>query len=168
MADGASNIPEIVTTDLSSIPSLNVRPADISSPPSRPATPSSPPFHSTVPRAQGDSTLLSPHPRAQWRTSLDSRSHSPSPTVVSSNDGASFDPHSLTLFTQSSVHFTTFLSLRDNKPEERSDYSSLHLLPDKISTHHRKTSSATFTSSHEGDSSFDETEPHHAVPSMEW
>jgi hypothetical protein len=90
-----------------------------------------------------------------------SRNHSPSPTVVSSNDGASFDPPSPTLFTQSSVHFTTSLSLRDNKPEERSGYSSLHLLPDKVSTHHRKASSATFTSSHEGYSSLDETEPDH-------
>jgi len=90
-----------------------------------------------------------------------SRSHSPRPTVVSSNDGASFDPTSPTLFTQSSVHFTTFLSLRDNKPEERSGYSSSYVFPDKVSTHHHKASSATITSSHESYSSFDETEPDH-------
>ena len=53
------------------------------------------------------------------------------------------------------------LSLRDNKPEERSSYSSWHLLPDKVSSHHRKASNATFTSSHEGHSSVDETEPDH-------
>ena len=53
------------------------------------------------------------------------------------------------------------LSLRDNKPEERSGYSSLHLLPDKVSTDHRKASNATFTSSHEGYSSFDGTELDH-------
>ena len=116
-------------------------------------------FHSTVPRPQGDSTFLSPHPRAQRRTSLDSRIHSPSPIVVSSNDGASFVPPSPTLSTQSSAHFTTTLSLRNNKLEERSGYSSLYLLPDKVSTHHRKASNATFTSSHEGHSSINETEP---------
>jgi len=53
------------------------------------------------------------------------------------------------------------LSLRDNKPEEHSDYSSLHLLLDKVSTHHRKASNGTFTSSHESYGSFDETEPDH-------
>ena len=99
--------------------------------------------------------------RKYFGTSWDSRSHSSSPTVVSSNDGASFVPPSPTLSTQSSAHFTTSLSLRDNKPEERSGYSSLYLLPDKVSTHHRKASNATFTSSHEGHSSIDETEPDH-------
>jgi Ca2+-transporting ATPase len=88
------------------------------------------------------------------------------PTVVSSNDGASlFVPPSPTLSTQSSVHFATSLSLRDNKPDERNGYSSLHLLSspmDKLSAHHRKSSNATFASSHEGHSSLDETEPDHA------
>ncbi|OAX36045.1 calcium-translocating P-type ATPase, partial [Rhizopogon vinicolor AM-OR11-026] len=94
--------------------------------------------------------------------SLDSRSHSPSPTMYSSNDGASLTiPPSPTLSTQSSVHFATSLSLRDNQPEERNGYTSLHLLPDRVSAHHRKASNATFTSSHEGYSSFDETEPDH-------
>jgi Ca2+-transporting ATPase len=161
MADGANNIPEIVTTDLSSIPTLNVRHSNVSPPPSRPSTPPS------APRAQGDSTLLSPYPRMQGRPSLDSRSYSPSPTVVSSNDGASslnIPPPSPTLSTQSSVHFATSVSLRENKPDERSGYSSLHLLTpstDRVSTHHRKASNATFTSSHEGHSSFDDTEPDH-------
>ena len=90
-----------------------------------------------------------------------SHSHSPSPTVVSSNDGASFDPPSPTLFTESLVRFTTSLSLRDNNPEERSGHYSLHLLPDKASTCNRKASNGTFTSSHESYSNFDETEPDH-------
>ncbi|KAG2336210.1 hypothetical protein BDR05DRAFT_1006068 [Suillus weaverae] len=87
------------------------------------------------------------------------------PTVVSSNDGASlFVPPSPTLSTQSSVHFATLLSLRDNKPDERNGYSSLHLLSspmDKLSAHHRKSSNATFASSHEGHSSLDKTELDH-------
>jgi hypothetical protein len=88
------------------------------------------------------------------------------PTVVSSNDGASlFVPPSPTLSTQSSVHFATSLSLRDNKPDKHNGYSSLHLLSspmDKLSAHHRKSSNATFASSHEGHSSLDKTEPDHA------
>ncbi|KAG1838686.1 hypothetical protein F4604DRAFT_1941180 [Suillus subluteus] len=88
------------------------------------------------------------------------------PTVVSSNDGASlFVPPSPTLSTQSSVHFATSLSLRDDKPDERNGYSSLHLLSspmDKLSAHHQKSSNTTFASSHEGHSSLDETEPDHA------
>ncbi|KAG1765253.1 hypothetical protein EDD22DRAFT_1015734 [Suillus occidentalis] len=87
------------------------------------------------------------------------------PTVVSSNDGASlFVPPSPTLSTQSSVHFATSLSLRDNKPDEHNGYSSLHLLSspmDKLLAHHRKSSNATFASSHEGHSSLDKTEPDH-------
>lgn len=144
------NIPEIVTTDLSSSHTV----------------PTSPSTYDARSKLQPDSTLLSPHPQSQRRVSLDSRSHSPSPTVVSSNDGASlFVPPSPTLSTQSSVHFATSLSLRDNKPDERNGYSSLHLLSspmDKLSAHHRKSSNATFASSHEGHSSLDETEPDHA------
>ncbi|KAG1747134.1 Ca-transporting ATPase [Suillus paluster] len=92
--------------------------------------------------------------------SVDSRSHSPTPTFVSSNDGSSLNPPpSPTLSTQSSAHFATSISLRENKPDERSGYSSLHLLgPDKDILHHRKLS---FASSHEGHSSLDETEPDH-------
>ncbi|KIK34086.1 hypothetical protein CY34DRAFT_17962 [Suillus luteus UH-Slu-Lm8-n1] len=114
---------------------------------------------------------VTPHSIADvsCQTSLDSRSHSPSPTVVSSNDGASlFVPPSPTLSTQSSVHFATSLSLRDNKPDERNGYSSLHLLGspmDKLSAHHRKSSNAAFASSHEGHSSLDETEPD---PNRSW
>ncbi|KAF9234118.1 Ca-transporting ATPase [Melanogaster broomeanus] len=100
------------------------------------------------------------------RMSLDvPRSLSPSPTFVSSLEGSSFGaPPSPTLSTQSSVQFATSLALRGNKPDERSGISSLNLLtpstPDRA-IHHRKGSIATFTSSHEGHSSLDETEPDH-------
>ncbi|KAG1781576.1 Ca-transporting ATPase [Suillus placidus] len=150
MAEG--NIPEIVlvTTDLSSNQTVN----PLFASPSANAS-----------RAQPDSTLLFPPANLQPRTSLDSRSYSPSPTVVSSNDGASLMvPPSPTLSAQSSGHFPTSLSLRDNKPDERSGYSSLHLLSplmDKVPVHQRKPSNATFASSHEGHSSLDETEPDH-------
>ncbi|KAG2157932.1 Ca-transporting ATPase [Suillus bovinus] len=145
------NIPEIVTTDLSS--NHAVIPLFASS--------STNPPHRTHP----DSSLLSPHPQSHRRVSLDSRSHSPSPTIVSSNDGASqFVPPSPTLSNSSSAHFATSLSLRDNKPDERNGYSSLNLLTasmNKLSAHRRKLSNATFTSSHEGHSSLNETEPDH-------
>ncbi|KAG1821813.1 Ca-transporting ATPase [Suillus subaureus] len=85
--------------------------------------------------------------------------------MVSSNDGASLAvPPSPTLSAQSSGHFPTSLSLRDNKPDEGSGYTSLHLLSpsvNKVLIHQRKPSNATFTSSHEGHSSLDETEPDH-------
>ncbi|KIK99153.1 hypothetical protein PAXRUDRAFT_132713 [Paxillus rubicundulus Ve08.2h10] len=94
------------------------------------------------------------------------RSLSPSPTFVSSNEGSSVGaPPSPTLSTQSSVQFATSLTLRDNKPDERSGISSLHLLSPCIADrapHRRKGSCATFTSSNEGHSSLDETEPDHA------
>ncbi|KAF8837766.1 Ca-transporting ATPase [Paxillus ammoniavirescens] len=98
--------------------------------------------------------------------SLDApRSLSPSPTFVSSNEGSSFGaPPSPTLSTQSSVQFATSLTLRDNKPDERSGITSLHLLSPTLADrapHRRKGSVATFTSSHEGHSSLDETEPDH-------
>ncbi|KAG2361782.1 hypothetical protein BDR07DRAFT_1485475 [Suillus spraguei] len=143
------NIPEIVTTDLSSNPLFTSSSTNAFSQP-RP-----------------DSTLLSPglHPQSQRRVSVDSRSHSPSPTMVSSNDGACLTvPPSPTLSAHSSSHFPTALSLRDNKPDERSGYSSLNILSpliNKVSIHQRKSSNATFTSSHEGHSSLDETEPDH-------
>ncbi|KAF9223507.1 Ca-transporting ATPase [Gyrodon lividus] len=95
------------------------------------------------------------------------RSLSPSPTFVSSNEGSSFGaPPSPTLSTQSSVQFATSLTLRDNKPDERSGISSLHLLSPSIAdraAHRRKGSIATFNSSHEGHSSLDETEPDHGT-----
>ncbi|KAG1872060.1 Ca-transporting ATPase [Suillus tomentosus] len=145
-------IPEIVTTDLSSNHTVIPIFASSSTNPS--------------PRILPDSTFLSPHPQSHRRVSLDSRSHSPSPTVVSSNDGASqFVPPSPTLSSRSSGHFATSLSLRDNKPDEHNGYSSLHILGpsmNKVLTHHRKPSNATFTSSHEGHASLDETEPDHA------
>lgn len=145
-------IPEIVTTDLSSNHTVIPIFASSSTNPS--------------PRILPDSTLLSPHPQSHRRVSLDSRSHSPSPTVVSSNDGASqFVPPSPTLSSRSSGHFATSLSLRDNKPDEHNGHSSLHILGssmNKVLTHHRKPSNATFTSSHEGHASLDETEPDHA------
>ncbi|KAG1781800.1 hypothetical protein EV702DRAFT_607694 [Suillus placidus] len=90
-------MPEIVTTDLSSNQTVN----PLFASPSANAS-----------RAQPDSTSLLFPPR----TSLDSRSYSPSPTVVSSNDGASLMvPPSPTLSAQSSGHFPTSLSLRDNE-----------------------------------------------------
>ncbi|KAG2751609.1 hypothetical protein P692DRAFT_20830864 [Suillus brevipes Sb2] len=99
--------------------------------------PTSPSTYDACSKLQPDSTLLSPHPQSQCRVSLYSRSHSPSPTVVSSNNGASlFIPPSPTLSTQSSVHFTTSLSLRDNKPDERNGYSSLHLLSSPMGHSH--------------------------------
>ena len=154
MADWATNnIPQIVTTDLSSIPTLNCRQSSVSPPPHT----SSPP-----PRTHADVSFLSPHSGAHPRSSLDSRSHSPTPTAVSSNDAASSVlPPSPTLSSRSSGQFPTTLLLRDNKPDEHGGLSSLHLLspsPDIIPNHRRKPS---FASSHEGHSSFDETEPDH-------
>jgi len=55
--------------------------------------------------------------------------------------------------------------LRDNKPDKRNGYSSLHLLSpstDKIPIHLRKASNATFASSAAGHSGLDETEPNHS------
>ncbi|KAG2740699.1 hypothetical protein P692DRAFT_20880697 [Suillus brevipes Sb2] len=54
---------------------------------------------------------------------------------LSSNDGASlFVPPSPTLSTQSSAHFATSLSLRDNKPDQCNGHSSLHFrsLPEEL------------------------------------
>jgi hypothetical protein len=51
--------------------------------------PASPSTYDARSKLQPDSTLLSPHPQSQRRVSPYSRSHSPSPTVVSSNNGAS-------------------------------------------------------------------------------
>ena len=145
MSPAAPNIPAIVTTDLSSKLSLvNDQPP-------------SPDF-------------LSPHPplpsSSAHRSSFDiPRSPSPSLTFVSSNDAASFiPPPSPTLSTQSSVHFATSLALRDNRPDERCGVSSLQLLsPSAIdrTAHRRKGSTTTFASSHDGHSSFDETEADH-------
>ena len=146
MPPAAPNIPAIVTTDLSSKLSLVN---------DQPRSPSPPP------------DLLSPYPplpsSSTHRSSLDlTRSPSPSLTCVSSNDAGSFaHPPSPTLSTQSSVHFTTSLALRDNRPEERSGISSLQLLsPSAIDrTAHRRMGS--FTSSHDGHSSINETEADH-------
>ncbi|KIJ14249.1 hypothetical protein PAXINDRAFT_12900 [Paxillus involutus ATCC 200175] len=171
MAGGASNIPAIVTTDLSSTQSLHDQlPHDY---PHHDLL-DSPPAHNNShtfypPRWAGPPSLLSPYSNGNLgprRLSLDApRSLSPSPTFASSNEGSSFGaPPSPTLSTQSSVQFATSLTLRDNKPDERSGVSSLNLLspsfPDRA-PHRRKGSFATFTSSHEGHSSLDETEPDH-------
>src|SRR6267154_3181886 len=100
--------------------------------------------------------------RPTERISLGSRSHSFTSTMLS-EDGTSLiavtAPPSPVLSTQSSA-----LSLRDNKPDGLSSYSSLHLSPstDKVSIHYRKASNATFRSSHEGRNSFDETEHFHS------
>ena len=145
MPPASPNIPAIVTTDLSSKLSL------VNDPP-----PSPPP-----------SDLLSPTlPSSSLRRpSFDiPRSPSPSLTFVSSNDAASvLPPPSPTLSTQSSVHFATSLTLRDNRPDERSGASSLQLLsPSAIDrTAHRRKGS--FTSSHDGHSSIDETEADHSA-----
>ncbi|KAG6370021.1 hypothetical protein JVT61DRAFT_12540 [Boletus reticuloceps] len=82
--------------------------------------------------------LLSPHPpipsSTNHRSSFDTLcSPSPSLTFVSSNDASSFaHPPSSTLSTQSSVHVATSLALRDNKPDERSGFSSLQLLSPSV------------------------------------
>ncbi|KAF9234120.1 hypothetical protein BU15DRAFT_65976 [Melanogaster broomeanus] len=85
-----------------------------------------------------------------------------SPTFVSSLGGSSFGaPLSPTLSMQSPVQSATPLKLRENKPDERSGISSLHLLTPSTPDgpiHHRK---GSFTSSHDGHSSLDETEPDH-------
>ncbi|KAG2153970.1 kinase-like domain-containing protein [Suillus clintonianus] len=73
---------------------------------------------------QPDLAFLSPDSRSRRPISLEYRSHSPSPTVISSNGGASLVvPPTLS----TSVHVTT-LSLRDNKPDELNHHSSLYLL----------------------------------------
>ncbi|KAH7919721.1 Ca-transporting ATPase [Leucogyrophana mollusca] len=182
MADGPSNIPAIVTTDLSSNLSLNKEvpiPSDGHEHDSRDApypdhplysSGQSPPSHMLSPQSQrGGPAFLSPFsqsPVAQGfgsgRMSLDvPRSYSPSPTFASSNEGSSLNvPPSPTLSTQSSVHFATSLSLRDNKPEDRNGYASLSLLS-PVPSHRRKGSNATWASSFEAHSSTDETEPDH-------
>ena len=151
MSPPSSNIPAIVTTDLSSKLSLVSDPHP---------SPSSPP-----------PDLLSPHPTppafAARRSSFDiPRSPSPSLTFVSSNDAASsMPPPSPTLSTQSSVHFATTLALRENKPDERSGFSSLQLLsPSAIDRTAHRRSTTTFASSHDDHSSIDETEADHGAP----
>ncbi|KAG9315051.1 Ca-transporting ATPase [Chiua virens] len=141
------NIPAIVTTDLSSKLSLVEGP---------------------FPSAASPPDLLSPNHPAR-HSSLDlTRSPSPSLTCVSSNDAASSNPPpSPTLSTQSSVHFATSVALRDNKPDERSGISSLHLLsPSAIDRYpqRRKSSVTTFASSRDGHSSIEETEADHSPP----
>ncbi|KAI6165548.1 Ca-transporting ATPase [Pisolithus thermaeus] len=161
-----NNIPAIVTTDLSSRVSLLEQPTDppglANGPPDSPSShqPSYPPYQ------QG--AYLSPHPNppSGRRSSLDApHSSSSSSTFVSSYDGSSSGaPPSPTLSTQSSVQFMTSLELRNNKPDERSGLSSLNLLSPSVvdaPSHRRKGSFATFTSSHEGHSSLDGTEPDH-------
>jgi Ca2+-transporting ATPase len=143
MPPASPNIPAIVTTDLSSKLSL------VNDPPPSPPPPD----------------LLSPSlPSSSARRSYFDLPRSPSPslTFVSSNDAASvLPPPSPTLSTQSSVHFATSLTLRDNRPDERSGASSLQLLsPSAIDrTAHRRKGS--FTSSHDGHSSIAETEADH-------
>ena len=137
------NIPAIVTTDLSSKLSL------VNDPPPSPPPPD----------------LLSPTlPSTSARRSSLDVPPSPSLTFVSSNDAASvLHPPSPTLSTQSSVHFATSLTLRDNKPDERSGASSLQLLSPSIidrTAHRRK---GSFASSHDGHSSIDETEADHSA-----
>ncbi|KAG2065094.1 calcium ATPase [Suillus decipiens] len=120
--------------------------------------------HQSLSQLRPDSTLLSlgPHTQLKRQVSLGSRSHSPFPTMVLSNDGACLPvPPSSALSAQSSSHFPTSLSPRDNKIDKRNGYSSLRLLSplmNKVSIHQRKPSNATFTSSYEGRSSLDETE----------
>ncbi|KAG8213247.1 Ca-transporting ATPase [Butyriboletus roseoflavus] len=126
---------------------------------------------SPPPRAISPPDFLSPYPPLQTsvrRSSFDiPRSPSPSLTVVSSNDAASFvHPPSPTLSTQSSVHFATSLALRENKPDQRSGVSSLQLLsPSAIdrTAHRRKGSITSFASSHDGHNSIDETEADHGA-----
>lgn len=164
--DANNNIPAIVTTDLSSRVSLLDQPTD---PPAAANDPlDSPSSHqpSYPPYQRG--AYLSPNPNSSSgrRTSLDvPHSLSPSSTFVSSYDGSSLGaPPSPTLSTQSSVQFMTSLELRNNKPDERSGLSSLKLLSPSVADtpiHRRKGSFATFSSSHEGHSSLDETEPDH-------
>ncbi|KIJ66705.1 hypothetical protein HYDPIDRAFT_26133 [Hydnomerulius pinastri MD-312] len=181
MAGGSSNIPAIVTTDLSSKQSLNDQDTVASVPHDQfnqdthfPDVPPAHNFsHAIYPPVRGSSppAFLSPYANGNLgprRISLDvPRSLSPSPTFVSSNEGSSFGvPPSPTLSTQSSVQFATSLTLRDNKPDERSGISSLHLLSPSDAdgaAHRRKGSIATFASSHEGHSSLDETEPDHGA-----
>ncbi|KAG6329880.1 hypothetical protein ID866_9209 [Astraeus odoratus] len=167
MAATNNNIPAIVTIDLSSRASLHEQPppqADagaVGDDDTAPDTPSHQPSY--PPQQRG--AFLSPYPSAPpgRRTSLDvPRSLSPSPTFVSSYEGSSLGaPPSPTLSTQSSVHFTTSVHLRSNKPDERSGLSSLNLLHPDTLPHRRKESIATFASSQEGHSSTEETEPDH-------
>lgn len=159
----ANNIPTIVTTDLSSRASLHDHPQEGGSDSGHPSPPYFPQPRSALPLS-----LFLPHSTAgQHRPSLEvSRSLSPSPTVVSSYEGSSLGvPPSPTLSTQSSVQFATSLTLRNNKPDERSGLSSLNLLsPSSLGrAHGRRGSIATFASSHEGHGSIDETEPDHGA-----
>ncbi|KAH7915645.1 Ca-transporting ATPase [Hygrophoropsis aurantiaca] len=180
MSDGLqSNIPAIVTTDLSSNLSLNntnnaEREHDSRDTPSPDYPTHSSPQTLTHLQQRGRSVFLSPFSQSPalgaglGRTSLDvPRSYSPSPTFASSNEGSSLNaPPSPTLSTQSSAHFATSLSLRENKPDERFGLTSLGLLspPFERASHRRKGSNATWASSYEGHSSMDETEPDHGGP----
>lgn len=104
--------------------------------------------------------LLSPVTANGRRPSLEVPS-SPSPTYASSNEASSYiSPPSPTLSHTSSVHFATSVDLRENRPEERSGFPSLHLLT-PARQHRRKSSNATWASSIEGHASLDGTEPDH-------
>lgn len=82
-------------------------------------------FSSTSPPFQrpADADLLSPH--GHDRTLLHDPS-SPTPTDLSFNDLSTMIPPSPTL-SNCSVHFDTSVALRDNKPDARSNASSLFL-----------------------------------------
>ncbi|KAI8980025.1 calcium-translocating P-type ATPase [Trametes punicea] len=163
-ADSKPDIPSIVTTDLSSTPDLHVLHHDRADNPfSSPEPGALSPTAAAQPRSPPSTSLLSPLTVPNnVRSSLDIHPHpplspgSPSPSIISSTD--THVPPSPTLSTRSSVHFAsqpTTLALRDNRPDEKTGYSSLNLLTPTSPSHHRRKGS--FASSIEG--STDGTEP---------
>ena len=169
--DSKSSIPAIVTTDLSSTPSLSPLPdrhdAQHEASQEHGAL-SSPAALRSHPSGSHLSPLDVPSPAA--RVSLDGLSPytptlapgSPSPSIVSSTD-THVPPPSPTLSTRSLVHFaaSTTLALRDNRPEERSGMSSLNLLSPHSAYQHRRKGSVA--SSMDGSAEGTEPDSHNII-----
>jgi hypothetical protein len=130
-----SDIPSIVTEDLSSTPVIHVN--DHEEPlPSAPRISSS--SHS---RKSSDPFLLSPGLPISGRQSID---------TTADEDGLGVIPPSPILSTQSSVHFTTSTALRENKPGDGSSSLALLSPTNPSRSHSRRPSNATITSTEEG------------------